>query len=48
MSHTWSTDPDENIAIDALGRVVRAMTELLHHIDDARYLDPAGGFNSQR
>ncbi|MFX0577045.1 hypothetical protein [Nocardia nepalensis] len=45
---TWSPDHAENTAIETLGLALRAMTELLYQVDDARYLDPAGGFDSRR
>jgi hypothetical protein len=45
---TWSTDPAENTAIEALGGALHAMTELLHGVADAQYLDPAGSFDSLR
>ncbi|WP_433567293.1 hypothetical protein ACQP1O_20120 [Nocardia sp. CA-151230] len=45
---TWSTNPAENTAIETLGQALRAMSELLHSVDEARYLDPAGGFDSLR
>ncbi|MET8429848.1 hypothetical protein [Nocardia sp. NPDC004860] len=45
---TWSPDPAENNAIENLGRALHTMTELLHRVNDAQYLDPAGGFDSLR
>ncbi|WP_227981650.1 hypothetical protein [Nocardia spumae] len=43
---TWSTDPDENTAVDDMRATVRAMTALLADVDAARYADPAGGFTT--
>jgi hypothetical protein len=40
---TWSTSEDENTAIEALTRYIRAMADLLHQTEDARYTDPSGG-----
>ncbi|MGF6883756.1 hypothetical protein ABIA39_008339 [Nocardia sp. GAS34] len=44
----WSPDPAENTSIENLGQALHAMTELLHRVNDARYLAPAGGFDSLR
>lgn len=40
---TWSTSKDENAAIEALCSAIRSMTEVLHLVEDARYLEPSGG-----
>lgn len=45
---TWSPDPAENTAIATLCQVLHAMTEMLRGVDDAGYIDPAGGFDSLR
>lgn len=40
---TWSTSEGENTAIEALSGFIRAMADLLHQTEDARYADPSGG-----
>jgi hypothetical protein len=40
---TWSASEDENTAIEALSGFIRAMADLLHQTQDARYTDPSGG-----
>jgi hypothetical protein len=40
---TWSGSEDENKAIEALSGFIRAMADLLHQTEDARYTDPSGG-----
>ncbi|MFG1795282.1 hypothetical protein [Nocardia sp. NPDC049149] len=44
LETSWSTDPEENRVLDELTQVARAMAELLHSVDNARYTDPSGGF----
>ncbi|MEV5651175.1 hypothetical protein AB0L57_23245 [Nocardia sp. NPDC052254] len=41
---TWSTDPEENTAVEGMRTLVRTMAALLTDVTDARYTDPAGGF----
>ncbi|AHH19418.1 hypothetical protein [Nocardia nova] len=41
---TWSTDPEENTAVEGMRALVGTMTALLGDVADARYADPAGGF----
>jgi len=41
---TWTTDPEETAAVDAMRAVVRAMADLLTTVDATRWTDPAGGF----
>ena len=43
-AHAWSTSAEENDAVDAVGRIVTAMADLLHEFDSARYIDPSGGY----
>jgi hypothetical protein len=40
---TWSPSEDENTAINALAGFIRAMADLLHQVEEARYTDPSGG-----
>jgi hypothetical protein len=40
---TWTGSEDENTAIEALSGFIRAMADLLHQTEDARYIDPSGG-----
>jgi hypothetical protein len=40
---TWSASEDENTAIHALAGFIRAMADLLHQAEEARYTDPSGG-----
>jgi hypothetical protein len=39
----WPASEDENTAIDALSSFIRAMADVLHQTEDARYIDPSGG-----
>jgi hypothetical protein len=43
IQHTWSASEEENTAIEALAGFIRAMADLLHDTDDARYVDPSCG-----
>jgi hypothetical protein len=38
-----ASEDDENNAIEALSGFIRAMADLLHQTEDARYTDPSGG-----
>ncbi len=40
---TWTTDPEEITAVDAMRAAVRAMADLLAAVDATRWADPAGG-----
>ncbi|MBB5911336.1 hypothetical protein BJY24_000203 [Nocardia transvalensis] len=40
----WSTEPEENAAIDALHTMLAELADLLHGCADARYGDPSGGY----
>lgn len=39
----WSTSETENEAIEVLCSLIRSMTEVLHLVEYARYVDPSGG-----
>lgn len=40
---SWPATDDEQAAIDAFCRFIRSMADLLHHLDDVRFMDPGGG-----
>ncbi|WP_156959862.1 hypothetical protein [Nocardia sp. BMG51109] len=40
---TWSTDPEENAAVEDLYEMLAGLSELLHDCAEARYGDPSGG-----
>ena len=40
----WSTDPEENAAVDSMYQLLTGLAALLHDTGDARYADPSGGF----
>lgn len=42
---TWTTDPEESAAVDAMRAAVRGMAEVLAMVDATRWADPAGGFD---
>lgn len=41
-------DPAEERLVDDSRAIFAAMAALLHDVDDARYLDPLGGFDPTR
>ncbi|RDI42744.1 hypothetical protein [Nocardia mexicana] len=40
---TWSTEPEENAAVDVMYEMMNALAEVLHNCTDARYGEPSGG-----
>ncbi|MFI5776317.1 hypothetical protein [Nocardia sp. NPDC051570] len=44
----WPGDERENAAIAALAETLRGMADLLYAVDQARYLDPSGGYAPYR
>lgn len=44
-SRPWTESPDELALLDQSRAVFRALADLLHAVDDARYAEPAGGFD---
>ncbi|MFX0579345.1 hypothetical protein [Nocardia nepalensis] len=40
----WPASDDENAAIAMLEQVLQGMAGLLHSVEDARYIDPSGGY----
>lgn len=44
----WASSTDEEALIAASREIFAAMAELLHEVAEARYVDPAGGFDITR
>ncbi|WP_433725740.1 hypothetical protein ACQP0C_31200 [Nocardia sp. CA-129566] len=41
---TWPASDEENAAIAMLEQLLQGMAGLLHSVEDARYIDPSGGY----
>ncbi|MEV4129607.1 hypothetical protein [Nocardia sp. NPDC049707] len=41
---TWPASAEENAAIATLEQLLQGMAGLLQSVDEARYIDPSGGY----
>jgi len=44
----WCTSPEEEALVDASRAIFAAMAARLHDVEEARYVDPMGGFEPAR
>ncbi|WP_433193865.1 hypothetical protein ACQP1G_34480 [Nocardia sp. CA-107356] len=45
---TWPASDEENAAIAMLEQLLQGMAGLLQSVEDARYIDPSGGYAPYR